>query len=106
MAHNMPTQQSVPPPFPSKAVTDVRAALQAGHGFPGDCEAFEVDLQRALEASSAADLTAVTAVITDYRGRIRLRQDPGFDIAVREGIDLSAQLKRESRRGRFRSGTE
>ncbi|WP_308406472.1 hypothetical protein [Streptomyces sp. AC602_WCS936] len=78
-------------------VDDVRAALLAGHGFPGDQEAFEVDLQRALEATPGTDLTSVAAVILDYRGRIRLRQDPDFDVAVQEGIDLTMHLKRDAR---------
>jgi hypothetical protein len=97
LAHGVSRQQCGPPLFPSKAVADVRASLQAGHGFPGDHEAFEADLQRALEASSEADLTAVAAVIVDYRGRVRLHQDPDFDIAVQEGIDLLARLKDELR---------
>ncbi|WP_367322814.1 hypothetical protein [Streptomyces sp. HUAS ZL42] len=36
------------------------------------------------------------AVIVDYRGRIRLYQDPDFDIAVQEGTDLTARLKQEA----------
>ncbi|MFC7816532.1 hypothetical protein ACFUTR_18020 [Streptomyces sp. NPDC057367] len=84
-------------PFRLLTVGDVRTALLAGHGFPGDKEAFEVDLERARESTSGTDLTAVTAVIVDFRGRVRLRQDPGFDQAVREGIDLTVKLKREAR---------
>ncbi|MBU6530732.1 hypothetical protein HZS56_06330 [Streptomyces sp. A108] len=80
-----------------RTISDLRAALLAGHGFPDDRDAFETDLQRALEASSKADLTVVDAVIVDYRGRIRLRQNPDFDIAVQEGIDLTMRLKREAR---------
>ncbi|MFI8945040.1 hypothetical protein ACIGO6_00775 [Streptomyces sp. NPDC053750] len=56
----------------------------------------EADLQHALEASSETDLRAVAAVIVDYRGRIRLHQDPDLDIAVQEGIDLAARLKQEA----------
>ncbi|MBQ1097003.1 hypothetical protein KBY55_13075 [Streptomyces sp. b94] len=91
------SETSVPAPLPLKTIGDIRAALLAGHGFPGDREAFETDLQRALEASSETDLKAVAAVIVDYRGRIRLYQDPDFDIAVQEGIDLATRLKREAR---------
>ncbi|MBZ6104946.1 DUF6247 family protein [Streptomyces olivaceus] len=80
-----------------RTIGDIRAALLAGHGFPGDRDAFETDLQRALEASSETDLTAVAAVVVDYRGRIRLCQDPDFDIGVQEGIDLTMRLKREAR---------
>lgn len=85
-------------PFPLRTTGDIRAALRSGHGFPGDQEAFEADLQRALESSSETDLNAVAAVIVDYRGRIRLYQDPDFDIAIQEGIDLTAQLKQEDSR--------
>ncbi|MFC8430771.1 MULTISPECIES: DUF6247 family protein [Streptomyces] len=85
-----------PAALPLKTIGDIRAALRAGHGFPGDRESFEADLQRALEASSETDLNAVAAVIVDYRGRIRLYQDPEFDIAVQEGIDLAARLKQEA----------
>ncbi|MEU3897988.1 hypothetical protein [Streptomyces sp. NPDC045251] len=84
-------------PCQLQTVGDVRAALLAGRGFPGDKAAFEADLQRAREATSGTDLTAVTTVILDFRGRIRLRQAPGFDQAVQEGIDLTMQLKREAR---------
>ncbi|MEV5488648.1 DUF6247 family protein [Streptomyces bobili] len=84
-----------PAALPLKTIGDIRAALRSGHGFPSDRESFEADLQRALEASSETDLNAVAAVIVDYRGRIRLYQDPDFDIAVQEGIDLTARLKQE-----------
>lgn len=76
-----------------RTIGDIRAALRSGHGFPGDQETFEADLQHALEASSETDLNAVAAVIVDYRGRIRLYQDPDFDIATQEGLGLTAQLK-------------
>ncbi|MDF3141592.1 MULTISPECIES: DUF6247 family protein [unclassified Streptomyces] len=85
-----------PAALPLKTIGDIRAALRSGHGFPGDRESFEADLQRALEASSETDLAAVATVIVDYRGRIRLYQDPDFDIAVQEGIDLAARLKHEA----------
>ncbi|MFC7985273.1 hypothetical protein [Streptomyces sp. NPDC057336] len=51
-------------PFRLQTIGDVRAALLAGHGFAGDEEAFELDVQRAREATSGTDLTAV---IVDYR---------------------------------------
>ncbi|GGX08848.1 hypothetical protein GCM10010297_32910 [Streptomyces malachitofuscus] len=85
-------------PLPLRTIGDIRAALRSGQGFPGDQEAFEADLQRALEASSETDLNAVATVIVDYRGRIRLYQDPDFELAIQEGLDLSAQLKREDPR--------
>jgi hypothetical protein len=86
----------VPAPLPLRTIGDIRAALRSGHGFPGDQESFEADLQRALEASSETDPNAVATVIVDYRGRIHLYQDPDFDIAVQEGIDLTARLKQEA----------
>ncbi|CAM5228910.1 DUF6247 family protein [Streptomyces fumanus] len=88
-------QADVHAPLPLRTIGDIRAALRSGHGFPGDRETFEEDLQRALESSSETDLKAVATVIVDYRGRIRLYQDPDFDIAVQEGIDLATRLKRE-----------
>jgi hypothetical protein len=90
-------ETGVPASLPLKTIGDIRAALRSGHGFPGDRESFEADLQRALEASTETDLEAVASVIVDYRGRIRLYQDPDFDIALQEGIDLTARLKREAR---------
>ncbi|MFI1423173.1 DUF6247 family protein [Streptomyces sp. NPDC020731] len=91
-------ETSIPAPLPLRTIGGIRAALRSGHGFPGDRETFEADLQRALEASSETDLNAVAAVIVDYRGRIRLYQDPDFDIAIQEGLDLAAQLKQENPR--------
>lgn len=87
----------VPAPLPLKTIGDIRGALLSEQGFPGAQEAFEADLQRALEASSESDLKAVAAVIVDYRGRLRLYQDPDFGVAVQEGIDLTTRLKQEAR---------
>lgn len=84
-----------PAALPLRTTGDIRAAQRSGHGFPGDRQSFEADLQRALEASSETDLDAVAALIVNYRGRVRLYQDPDFDIAVQEGIDLTARLKQE-----------
>ena len=82
-----------PAPLSLRTIGDIQAALRAGHGFPGDQESCEADLQHALEASSETAVGAVASVTVDYRGRIRLRQDPEFDIAVQEGVDLTARLK-------------
>ena len=87
----------VPTPLSLRTIGDIRAALRSGHGFPGDRESFEADLQHALETSTETDLNAIAAGIVDYRGRIRLYPDAEFDIAVQEGIDLTARLKRENR---------
>jgi hypothetical protein len=80
---------------PLRTLGDVRAALRAGHGFPGDREDFEKDLERALEASSETDLRAVAEVITDYRGRIRLHSDPEYEIGMQEAEEALARVKRE-----------
>ncbi|MFE7269845.1 hypothetical protein [Streptomyces sp. NPDC057623] len=85
-----------PAALPLHTVGNIRAALRSGHGFPGDRESFEEDLQRALEGSSQTDFNAVATVIVDYRGRIRLYLDPNFDIAVQEGTDLTRRLKQEA----------
>lgn len=77
---------------PLNTVGDIRAALQS-QDLPEVRESFEADLQRALETSSETGSHAVATVIVDYRGRIRLCQDPDFDIAVQEGIHLAARLK-------------
>ncbi len=93
--------------MPLKTVEDVRAALRAGHGFPGDRDAFEADLRQALEASSEDRPKLVNALIVDHLGRIRLRQDPGFDTAVEEGVELSTQLEVKARgAGRRERGDE
>ncbi|MEU0029866.1 DUF6247 family protein [Streptomyces sp. NPDC006335] len=83
-----------PVPLPLLTIGDIRAALRSGHGFAEDQASFEADLQRALEASSETDLSAVASVIVDYRGRIRLCQAPDFGAAVEEGIELAGRLKR------------
>ncbi|MFB6787408.1 hypothetical protein ACFCWT_12080 [Streptomyces olivaceus] len=90
-------ETNVSSPVPLRTIGDVRAALLVGHGFPGDKDAFETDLERALEASAEAGLKAVATVIVDYRGRIRLHQDSDFDVSVQEGIDVTMRLKREAR---------
>ncbi|QNP73039.1 hypothetical protein IAG44_28825 [Streptomyces roseirectus] len=79
---------------PLRTVADIRAALREGRGFPGDKEDFELDLARALDASTAADLGKVAEVIVDYRGRIRLYSDPGFDDALQEGLEIAAKIKK------------
>ncbi|MFL5998639.1 MAG: hypothetical protein ACJ736_30835 [Streptomyces sp.] len=90
------TLKPMPALPPLRTIGDIRGALRSGRGFADDPVSFEADLQRALEASSETDLSAVAMVIVDYRGRIRLRQEPDFDTAVREGIDLTERLKRET----------
>jgi hypothetical protein len=91
--HETPTHGALPP---LRTLGDVRAALRTGHGAPGDLAAFEQDLQRALEASSEADLTAIAAVIRDYRGRILLVADPEHELAMQEAEEELDLLKRGS----------
>ncbi|MFD4525325.1 DUF6247 family protein [Streptomyces sp. NPDC058470] len=93
-AQHAETPSAHHPSLRLKTIGDIRAALREGRGFPGDKEAFEADLARALEASTEADLTAVAAVIVDYRGRIRLYSDPEFDDALQEGLALIAEIKK------------
>ncbi|MGW2387243.1 hypothetical protein [Streptomyces sp. NPDC001658] len=95
----MSTQDSgspVPAPLSLRTIGDIRAALRSGHCFPDDPGFFEADLHQALEASCETDLNAIATVIVDYRGRIRLSQDPELDIAVQEGMNLVARLKQEA----------
>ncbi|WP_416966988.1 DUF6247 family protein [Streptomyces sp. 4F14] len=80
--------------LPLRTVAEIRAALREGRGFPGDREDFEADLARALEDASEAELDALAAVIVDYRGRIRLYSDPGFEDALQEGLDIAAKIKK------------
>ncbi|MEU1268947.1 hypothetical protein [Streptomyces sp. NPDC005799] len=40
-----------PAALPLETIGHLRTALRSGHGFPGDRESYEADLQRALEAS-------------------------------------------------------
>ncbi|KND40357.1 DUF6247 family protein [Streptomyces acidiscabies] len=80
--------------LPLRTVAEIRAALREGRGFPGDREDFEADLARALEDASETELDAVAAVIVDYRGRIRLYSDPGFEDALQEGLDIAAKIKK------------
>ncbi|MER5309083.1 DUF6247 family protein [Streptomyces sp. NPDC002773] len=82
--------------MPLRTLGDIRAALRAGRGFPGDREDFELDLTRALENSTETDLSAVAAVMVDYRGRVRLYSDPEFDLAMQEGVELAMRIKREA----------
>ncbi|ANS65506.1 hypothetical protein SLINC_3282 [Streptomyces lincolnensis] len=90
------SEPPVPASLPLRTIGDIRAALRSGHCFPGDRESFEADLHHALETATEADLNGIATVIVDYRGRIRLYEDPTFDIAVLEGINLVGGLKQEA----------
>ncbi|MEX3107128.1 MULTISPECIES: DUF6247 family protein [unclassified Streptomyces] len=81
--------------LPLRTVSEIRAALREGRGFPGDREDFEADLARALDASTAADLGRVAEVIRTYAGSIRAYSDPEFDEALQEGLEIIAEIKRE-----------
>ncbi|MFJ8662656.1 hypothetical protein [Streptomyces sp. NPDC093795] len=82
--------------MPLRTLGDIRAALRAGRGFPGDREDFELDLTRALENSTETDLSAVAAVMVDYRGRVRLASAPDYDVAMQEGEELLLRIKAEA----------
>ncbi|MBT2487582.1 hypothetical protein J7E96_03340 [Streptomyces sp. ISL-96] len=92
--HSSRPHASLPP---LRTLGDIRAALRAGYGFPGDREDFELDLTRALESSTETDLQAVSDVMIDYRDRIRVRCDPEFDIALQEGEEELLKLKAQWR---------
>lgn len=55
-------QAKKPVPAPLRTIGDIRAALRSGHRFSDDQASFAADLQRALEASSETDLSAVASV--------------------------------------------
>lgn len=100
-----PDHPSAPPAPPLRTLGDIRAALQHGYGFPGDPthgilsdrELFEEDLRRALAGATEADFTAVGKVLSDYRGRILTRLDPGFEAAIAEGIAHARAMKEQHR---------
>ncbi|MFI1352443.1 hypothetical protein ACH4TV_02445 [Streptomyces sp. NPDC020898] len=90
-AQHAEAPQTSPPQL--RTVADIRAVLRDGRGFPGDAESFEVDLARALDASTATDLHQVADVIKMYAGSVRAFSDPEFDGALQEGLGLIAEVK-------------
>ncbi|MCX4587137.1 hypothetical protein [Streptomyces sp. NBC_01481] len=90
----LPTAPVEPPPM--RTLGEVRAALAAGLGFPGDLARMEAELAATLERVEYTDLHEVSEIIASYRGHVLTRCSPGFDEALAEGIELALGLK-ESR---------
>ncbi|GHG63077.1 hypothetical protein [Streptomyces griseocarneus] len=76
---------------PMRAPRELRAALRT-HGFPGDMEQFEED----LDAADLDDLTAVRKLTQHYRHRVLLRLDSVGSAAVgRSTEDVMAEMRRK-----------
>ncbi|MEV7022032.1 hypothetical protein [Kitasatospora sp. NPDC093558] len=69
-------------------VQELRAALRAGHGYPGDAERLDAELAEQLlrrvpvdqldqvgEVGTVVDLVAVAEIVAAYRGRVLLAAD-------------------------------
>ncbi|MET9427386.1 MULTISPECIES: hypothetical protein [unclassified Streptomyces] len=91
-----PVAPAEPPPM--RTLGEVRAALAAGLGFPGDLARMEAELAATLDRVDYTDLREVSAIIAAYRGHVLTRCDPGFEDALAEGVDLALALKREGDR--------
>jgi hypothetical protein len=86
-------------------VQELRAALQAGHGFPGDAERLDAELAAQLlrrvpvdrldqvaEVGTVVDLVAVAEIVAAYRGRVLLAADRDAVDAVDQAVaDLLAR---------------
>ncbi|MFJ9520611.1 hypothetical protein ACIRPK_20460 [Kitasatospora sp. NPDC101801] len=86
-------------------VQELRAALQAGHGFAGDAEHLDSELAAQLlrrvpvdqvadvaEVGTVIDLAAVAEIFAAYRGRVLLAADRDTADAVDETVyDLLAR---------------
>lgn len=81
-----------------RTLGEVRAALAAGLGFPGDLAGMEAELAATLERVDYTDLSEVSEIIAAYRGHVLTRCDPGFEDALAEGIALVHSLKEERAR--------
>nr|WP_030272951.1 hypothetical protein [Streptomyces sp. NRRL B-24484] len=73
---------------PMDTVQELRAALRAGHGFPGDAERLDGELAAQLltrvqvdevaavdELGTVVDLATVAEIVAAYRGRVLLAAD-------------------------------
>ncbi|WP_345700982.1 hypothetical protein [Kitasatospora terrestris] len=91
---------------PMDTVQELRAALRAGHGFPGDAERLDGELAAQLlrrvpvdrvvdvdELGTVVDLATVAEILAAYRGRVLLAADPdavdAVDRAVADLLDRS-----------------
>ena len=84
---------------PMNTVQELRAALRAGHGFPGDAERLDAELAEQLlrrvpvdrldqvdRVGSVVDLVAVAEIVAAYRGRVLLAADPETADAVDQAV--------------------
>ncbi|MFI9332653.1 hypothetical protein ACIGZJ_34610 [Kitasatospora sp. NPDC052868] len=80
---------------PMETVQELRAALRAGHGSPGDAECLDAELAELLlrgvpvdcieevdQVGAVIDLFAVGEIVADYRGRVFFAADPEAAAAV------------------------
>ncbi|MGW2372266.1 MULTISPECIES: hypothetical protein [Kitasatospora] len=79
---------------------ELRAALRAGHGFPGDAERLDAELAEQLlrrvpvdqldqvgEVGTVVDLVAVAEIVAAYRGRVLLAADRETADAMNEAVN-------------------
>ncbi|MEW1914606.1 hypothetical protein AB0442_40585 [Kitasatospora sp. NPDC085895] len=90
-------------------VQELRAALRAGHGFPGDAERLDAELAAQLlrrvlvdrldevaEVGTVVDLVTVAEIAAAYRGRVLLATDLDAVDAIDEAVtDLLARQSTE-----------
>lgn len=78
-----------------RTLGEVRAALAAGLGFPGDPARLEAELAATLNRVDFTDLREVSELIATYRGHVLTRCDPDFEASLAEGVELARALKPE-----------
>lgn len=91
----LPEAPAEPPPM--RTLGEVRAALAAGLGFPGDAARLEAELAATLNRVDFTDLHEVSELIATYRGHVLTRCAPDFETSLAEGVELARQLKQEDR---------
>ncbi len=79
-----------------RTLGEVRAALAAGLGFPGDLARLEAELAATLNRVDFTDLHEVSELIATYRGHVLTRCDPDFEASLLEGVELARSLKRKA----------
>ncbi|MFJ1757378.1 hypothetical protein [Kitasatospora sp. NPDC088134] len=78
-------------------VQELRAALRAGYGFPGDAANLDAELAAQFlpsvpvdqvtevhDLGTVVDLPTVAEILADYRGRVHLAASPEAAAAVEE----------------------
>ncbi|MFF2548675.1 hypothetical protein ACFVUY_39790 [Kitasatospora sp. NPDC058063] len=96
------------PPGRRPAQPQLRAALRAGYGYPGDAERLDTELaeqplrrvpvdrldqvDQVDQVPAVVDLVAVAEIVAAYRGRVLLAADPETSDAVDQAVaDLLAR---------------